>query len=259
MHLYEGDARRAVALLENAWALTRQLGDPSLESDVVGNLGLAAAAAGQRERGLVLLGRALALARAAGDRLAEKAALDRLGLTYSRQRDPARALTYFGQALAIAREVGDWQHEADLLWYVAIQLATLGQRDDAIARAQAAVDLLARRGKPQATWFAHHLHAYRTAGTGARLGGAEASGATPPAAPADGPRLLDMAFSAARSMAQFLGSGWKTTPPEARQQRQQTCAACEHHTGLRCRLCGCFTSLKAALTHEECPLGKWPA
>ncbi len=27
---------------------------------------------------------------------------------------------------------------------------------------------------------------------------------------------------------------------------------------LRCRLCGCFTNVKARLDHEECPIGKWP-
>jgi hypothetical protein len=67
-----------------------------------------------------------------------------------------------------------------------------------------------------------------------------------------------MAFSAADAMARFLGSGLKTTPPETRQQRLDTCAACEYHTGLRCRVCGCFTGAKAAMEHEECPIGKWP-
>jgi hypothetical protein len=30
-------------------------------------------------------------------------------------------------------------------------------------------------------------------------------------------------------------------------------------TGLRCRICGCFTAAKARLDHERCPAGKWPA
>jgi hypothetical protein len=51
----------------------------------------------------------------------------------------------------------------------------------------------------------------------------------------------------------------ETTLPEARDKRLQTCAGCEYHTGLRCRVCGCFTGAKAALAHEECPVGKWPA
>ena len=73
------------------------------------------------------------------------------------------------------------------------------------------------------------------------------------------PRLLDMAFSAMQSMARFVGSGSKTAAAETREERLLACAVCEHHTGLRCRLCGCFTGAKAALAHEECPIGKWPA
>jgi hypothetical protein len=67
-----------------------------------------------------------------------------------------------------------------------------------------------------------------------------------------------MALSAAKSMGRFAGSGFKTVPQQTLQRRLQTCATCEHHTGVRCRLCGCFTSAKAPLAHEECPIGKWP-
>ena len=169
-----------------------------------------------------------------------------------------------------------------MLWYLAIQHAALGQRDQAVADAEAAVALFERRGKPQAAWFARHLQAYRANESGTDLGGAtidrtaapvpslpggvfvpgawEAQLTAPAAAPTmavSGPRLLDMALSATAAMASFLGSGLKTTPPEVREKRLQTCAACEYHTGLRCRVCGCFTGAKAAMAHEECPIGKW--
>jgi tetratricopeptide (TPR) repeat protein len=281
MHLFEGDIPQAVALLEDALALARQLGDPSAQGDVLGHLGMATAAAGQPQRALALLEQELALACATSDRFAEKAALAHLGLTLSRERDPARALAFFSQALALARELGDWHHEADLLWYVAIQHAALGQRDQALAHAQAAVDLLQSRCQSQAAWFAHHLQTYRGDETGGGQGATSATGPIPPPPtslggvivptswearlrppPAEGPaaggaRLLDRAFAAARSMAQFLGSGLKTAPAETRRQRLQACGACAHHTGLRCRLCGCFTGPKAALAHEACPIGKW--
>jgi hypothetical protein len=67
-----------------------------------------------------------------------------------------------------------------------------------------------------------------------------------------------MALSAARSMGRFAGSGFQAVPAEARRRRLRVCAGCEHHTGVRCRLCGCFTGVKASLAHEDCPLGKWP-
>jgi hypothetical protein len=85
------------------------------------------------------------------------------------------------------------------------------------------------------------------------------TGSPPAGAAADGPGLLRMALSAARSMGRFVGSGFKTTPPWALQQRLQVCANCAHHTGVSCRLCGCFTKAKARLAHEECPIGKWGA
>jgi hypothetical protein len=67
-----------------------------------------------------------------------------------------------------------------------------------------------------------------------------------------------MAVSAAKAMAKFLGSGFKVVPDEVYRKRLQTCAVCEHHTGVRCRLCGCFTNAKAWLPHEDCPIRKWP-
>jgi hypothetical protein len=72
------------------------------------------------------------------------------------------------------------------------------------------------------------------------------------------PGLLRMAFSSAKAIAQFLGSGFKTVSRTAYAKRLDTCGACEHHTGVRCRVCGCFTNVKASMLHEECPIGKWP-
>jgi hypothetical protein len=66
-------------------------------------------------------------------------------------------------------------------------------------------------------------------------------------------------MSATKAMAGFAGTGFKTTPPETWRKRIETCAACEHHTGLRCRICGCFTNVKSRMLHEDCPIGKWPA
>src|SRR5262249_50278668 len=75
--------------------------------------------------------------------------------------------------------------------------------------------------------------------------------------PAGDPGLLRMALSAAKSMAKFLGSGLKTVTPQVYLGRLAICAGCEHHTGVRCRLCGCFTNAKARMAHEQCPIKKW--
>jgi len=66
-----------------------------------------------------------------------------------------------------------------------------------------------------------------------------------------------MALTATKAMAAFLGSGFKTAPRETYRDRLSVCASCPHHTGLRCRICGCITSAKAHLLHERCPEGRW--
>jgi hypothetical protein len=81
----------------------------------------------------------------------------------------------------------------------------------------------------------------------------------PPPGQASGPGVLGLAFTAAKSIARFLVSGLQTVTATDRQRRLQQCATCEHHTGLRCRICGCFTGATAWLAREQCPQGKWPS
>lgn len=249
----ENQAHAAVTVLEQAQGLAEQLGDRGREADALGHLGLAALATNDPARALDLFDRALVLARAGGDPLAEKLALERLGTAYSYVPDHARALGYFEQALAVARSVGDRAHEAALLWQAAAQHAELGRNADAVALAQSSIDLYRALGRPQARTLAEHLDRVRDGEAAAFAGILVAPSSPPP-----GPGLLRMAFTAAQAMARFVGSGFQTTDPALRARRLQTCASCEHHTGLRCRACGCFTDAKARLPHEDCPLGKWP-
>ncbi len=240
----EGNARSAVPLLEEALTLARRLGDKSLERDVLGNLGVALLGIGQAPVALTLFRQELADARAAADRFAEKIALDHLGLAFWCLRDYPQAFACYEEVLTVARQVMDWQHEAEVLWYLAILHAERGQRDQALASAEAAVALFRKLGKPQAGGLEGYLHKYRAE--------------TVAASPATGPGLLRMAYTALKSMVQFVGTGCKTVAAETHRLRLQTCAECEHYTGVRCRVCGCFADVKAWLPHEECPLGKWP-
>ena len=274
-----GQPRRAVELLEEALALARQLGDGSGECDVLTNLGLPVLAIGQPRRALEILEQALALARAAGNRFGEKIALEKLGMLYAALHDNTQALAHYDQALALARQVGDRKHEAELLWDLAIENAELGQREQAIRLAQCSIEIFQDLGNPHTGWLANHVEKYRQGGMAASfpqtppsvLGpGAEvanyggsivvSTGPSPAAADqaATGPGLLRMAISAVKSMAKFLGSGFKTAGAATYRRRLDTCATCEHHTGVRCKVCGCFTSVKAWMAHEKCPLGKWP-
>jgi tetratricopeptide (TPR) repeat protein len=272
IHVHERSAQQAVPLMEEALSLVETLDDRAAEADVLANLGYALLMSGQPGRAVPVLDRALVRARQTGDRYAEAAALERQGLAHARLRERAQAVLLLEQALVLARDLGDPKRQADLLWHLAIQHAELARHDRALASAQAAVDVLVNAGYPEAAWYAAHLRKYRAGGSLGGLGRAAsprsstfstATAAAPVsmavAAPGarTGPGLLRMALNAAKSMAQFLGSRLKTTPPATLQLRLRTCLACEHHTGLRCRLCGCFTNAKARMAHEDCPVGKW--
>ncbi len=90
------------------------------------------------------------------------------------------------------------------------------------------------------------------------MGGAGFGGAAPAAAGAADPGVLRMAWSALKAAAGFVGTGMRVAPLEVRRVQLATCGGCAYHTGIRCRVCGCFTTVKAHLPHETCPAGKWP-
>ena len=280
IHLHEGHVQKAIPLLEQALPLVRELGDRAREGDLLSDLGLAMMIGGQHQHALTLNEQALAIGRQRKDRFAEKMALDRLGQAYAKLGDGARALAALGQALTMARELRDGKHETELLWLIGIQYAEMGRTNEAIASAQAAVDRLQELGNPRAALYAEHLRRFRLGqsllgpngsagpqpaswnGTGRieefAAGGWSSAGSQPASTAARGPGLLRMALSAAKSMARFVGSGGEMVATPVLHRRLRTCSACEHHTGLRCRLCGCFTNVKARMAHERCPIGKWP-
>lgn len=266
------ERKEARVLMERAVAEACRSGDGGQEIDASIDLGLALLASGHPSRAEEVLGQALAGAHEAGRRFAEKAALDRLGQCRMALGDPAGALKHFERAMAIASELGDQGHEAELLWHVGLQHAELGRRERAMVMAGAAVDRMRRLGRPQAAWYAHHLDLFRSGGAAPPTRGPSGespwsstidtgvvvpSAATP--VPAEGPGPLRMALSAIGSMAKFLGSGYRVADAETYRDRLGSCGRCEHHTGLRCRACGCFTAAKARLLHERCPIGRWRA
>jgi tetratricopeptide (TPR) repeat protein len=281
--LNESDAQGAKKALEAALAIAHEVGDQARQNDIVGNLGMTFLALGQAGPARRIFEQEITDARAAGDRFEEKVALERLGIASWSLGDFVRALGFFEQAEAMARQLGDRQQAATVLWHQSIQHAELGNRELAIAKAEESITLFKLLGKPQAAWYGAQLQKFRmglfdeplapaaagvSTGTSPHsyLGGSIMSsvmsgqhGARPgPASKAGGPGLLRMALSATKAMTSFVGSGFKTTPPDVQQKRIQICTLCEHHTGLRCRVCGCFTQAKTRLLHEDCPIGKWP-
>lgn len=265
-----GDAAAAVTHLRQALELCRALGDRARETDVLSNLGYALLGVGDGQASIDALRTALGLARAAGDVYAEKLVLERICLTLFRFGDSNEILPLLDGALEMARAVGDRQQEPRLLWMQAIALADVGRLGEAIARAEASIASLRAEGKPEAAWYEAQLRKLRAdpsalAGSTAAMAGPMSTAAVAATTPQDGgqprtgPGLLRMALTATKAMATFIGTGMKTAPADAQRARLDVCRGCEHHTGLRCRICGCFTAAKVKMAHEKCPIGKWPS
>jgi tetratricopeptide (TPR) repeat protein len=270
--LSRGDAVEAVSRAEEVLRVARSLDDGALQRDIVGNVGYVLLMVNRPQQARPHLEQALTMARDAGDRCAEKLTLERLASARAVAGDLPTSLELLDEALTITRTLGDRQQEVDLLWHMAVRLAESRKRQEALNRAEEAVALLKRLGQPQATLYSKHLEKYRSetaAGGTPALGGVssgsimttatEAANAQSTAVP---PRsavgYLRMAISAGKALAQFVGSGMKLVTTDVFQQRLQLCGDCSYHTGLRCRVCGCFTKLKGRLPHESCPLGQWP-
>lgn len=272
MAMNEGELQKAVTHLDKAVDLTREIGDWKREADALSNLGYVLLAVGQARDAKPVLERALRLAREGQDGYAEKFILERVGMAHANLNDPVGALALFNQALEMTRAAGDKQQETRLLWTRAIAYADMNRRDEAIACAQESIDLLRKLGKPEASWYGAQLQRYRMdvsglGGYGPGMGGqvtmagpmgATTSTSQPGADQSTGPGLLRMAVTATKAMMKYIGSGLKATPADLQQKRIATCQTCEHHTGIRCRVCGCFTNIKTRMAHEQCPIGKWP-
>lgn len=241
LSLRAGEGKRTFELLAEALGLSQSMGDRELEADALGYLAAAALEAHRPDRARECALAQLKLTRQTGDAFGEKLALERLGKAWAGLGDHAQSLSCFEQARARAAELGDGRHEAELLWLLATEHAELGRPEQALAHAQASVHLWRGLGSPVAEFFAKQIDesaSIHESGFAANW--------------------LKQAMSAARAAGKFLGSGLKTVGAEVHRQRLGLCAACPHHTGLRCRLCGCFTRTKAWLPHEDCPLKKWP-
>lgn len=60
-----------------------------------------------------------------------------------------------------------------------------------------------------------------------------------------------------KALLDWVSKGMPLTSPEELKRRQETCNACEHFTGSKCKLCGCFTEAKLRMATEVCPIKKW--
>lgn len=68
-------------------------------------------------------------------------------------------------------------------------------------------------------------------------------------------QALNLASATARTAAHAITTGEVLVSPEETERRLSICRVCEHwDTDMsRCRLCGCYTRVKAQLSSEHCP------
>jgi len=71
------------------------------------------------------------------------------------------------------------------------------------------------------------------------------------------PPIIRQVAEAIRAGMASAATGFAQVMPEEYERRLAICRPCGHYDGHRCRLCGCFSSLKARLETEHCPIKKW--
>jgi tetratricopeptide (TPR) repeat protein len=127
-----GEFAKAIEVLEQALAISRETGDRQGEGTDLGSLGNCYYELGQITRAIDLYEQALPIAREAGDRQGEAAYLGSLGNCHANLGQVSQAIDLYEQALPIARETGDRQGEALLLGGLGNRYRQLGQMARAI-------------------------------------------------------------------------------------------------------------------------------
>jgi tetratricopeptide (TPR) repeat protein len=186
-----------------------------------------------------------------------------------------QAITYLEQASRIAQQRRDGRSNSLIAWQSAVCYEELGRSDLAQAEAQRAIQLARQFELPTADRYAESLARFLRGGTPLSSGTDESGGDSSRGnwlldepvhmVLADTSRdktprpasVLQMAFTATRSMAKFAAAGFKSIHRDERDKRLDICRDCEHYTGIRCKICGCFVAAKTWLRHEACPVDKW--
>jgi tetratricopeptide (TPR) repeat protein len=105
-------------------------------------------ATGQPSQALAYLEQALPIQREVGDRGGEAATLANIGVVYNATGQPGQALAYYEQALPIQREVGDRGGEATTLANLGVVYNATGQPSKALEYYEQALPLLEMTQSP---------------------------------------------------------------------------------------------------------------
>jgi len=157
-----GEYHRAVEYHNQALAIDREIGDRRGEGQDLGNLGNAYHALGEYRRAIEYHEQQLEITREIGDRHGEGNALGNLGNAYHALGEYRRAIEHYECQLAITREIGDRQGEGNALWNMSTTLyPPLGERRQAIARAEAALEIYEQIESPYAANVRQQLEIWR--------------------------------------------------------------------------------------------------
>jgi tetratricopeptide (TPR) repeat protein len=145
-----GETGRAIEFYEQRLAIARELGNRRGEGVVLGNLGVAYKNLGEARRAIEFYEQQLGVTRETGDRRWEGTSLGNLGNAYAVLGETRRAIKFYGQQLAIAHEIGDRRGEGIALFNTGLALDKLGDRAQAMAHAEAALELFEHIESPYA-------------------------------------------------------------------------------------------------------------
>jgi tetratricopeptide (TPR) repeat protein len=155
------DTAKAIACFERGRDIFRQIGNRRAEGDAVGNLGHSYNVLGDPRKAIELLGEALVAARETGNRRGEGHVLGNLGQAHMALADFPQAIEFFSQAAAIASEVKDQRDEAMLLYNCALAMGSVGNRVQAIACTESALQLFRTIEVPPPTMLSAMLAEWR--------------------------------------------------------------------------------------------------
>jgi predicted ATPase len=145
-----GELAKARKVAEDALAGFENLGDISMQADVLRTLGRISHLLGNFPQALRFFRSSLPLEREAGDRYGQAEVFERLGLVQVDLGNYMTALDHFAAAHDIYAELGDRLGEARLISNQSLAYQSLGEHERAEEVARSALDLADRCGSRQA-------------------------------------------------------------------------------------------------------------
>ncbi len=146
LHQFLGDFTAAEESYRQALRIARETGDRNLEGVALFHFGWLHFARHEFEAAVRSYEEALAAHRAAGARNDEALTMMNLGMTYNSLGQHAKALQYESEALPIVRAYGRSGSEADVLDHMGVSLTFLHRPEEAIERHTEALKIRRARG-----------------------------------------------------------------------------------------------------------------